>query len=175
MPEASLAVVPEAPDPVFGPRSAEEIERELTPLGSRRRAFLVYAGGISPHQGLETLLAGYAMLSEPAPRLAIAGALEDEAFLSAAGSVRRQIAELGLRDRVLLTGFVSDETLPASTRGRWRSYRRRGRGLGFPLSKPPAGTPVVLSDIPAHRETLDGAAFTSDRETRPPSPSNSTR
>ncbi len=51
VPEASLAVVPEAPDPVFGPRSAEEIERELTPLGLGGERFLVYAGGDQPAQG----------------------------------------------------------------------------------------------------------------------------
>jgi glycosyltransferase involved in cell wall biosynthesis len=160
--EASLAVVPEAPDPVFGPRSAEEIERELTPLGlGGGERYLVYAGGISPHKGLETLLDGYAMLSEPAPRLAIAGALEDEAFLSAAGSVRRQIAELGLRDRVLLTGFVSDETLACLYAGSVAFVSpSRSEGFGLPaVEAAAAGTPVVLSDIPAHRETLDGAAF----------------
>ena len=160
--EASLAVVPEAPDPVFGPRTAEEIEGELGPLGiGHGERFLVYAGGVSPHKGLETLLDGYALLGEPAPRLVVAGALEDETFLSAANAVRRRIDELGLRNRVLLTGFVSDEALACLYAGAVAFVSAsRSEGFGLPAVEAAAsGTPVVLSDIPAHRETLEGAAF----------------
>ena len=36
----------------------------------------------------------------------------------------------------------------------------RSEGFGLPAVEAAAsGTPVVLSDIPAHRETLEGAAF----------------
>src|SRR5688572_6032169 len=112
IPEEKIAIVPEAADPVFGPRSAEEIDRELRPLGlDNGERFLVYAGGVSPHKGLETLVSAYAAVDEPGLRLVIAGALEDETFLSAADDLRRQIEELDLGERVLLTGFVSDETL----------------------------------------------------------------
>lgn len=162
IPEASLAVVPEAPDPVFGPRTAEEIEGELGPLGiGHGERFLVYAGGVSPHKGLETLLDGYALLGEPAPRLVVAGALEDETFLSAANAVRRRIDELGLRSRVLLTGFVSDEALACLYAGAVAFVSAsRSEGFGLPAVEAAAsGTTVVLSDIPAHRETLEGAAF----------------
>jgi glycosyltransferase involved in cell wall biosynthesis len=162
VPEASLTVVPEAPDPVFGPRSADAVERGLRPLGlGGDERFFVYAGGVSPHKGLETLLDAYALLGEQAPRLVIAGALEDEAFLSAAGSVRTQVEQLGLRDRVLLPGFVSDETLACLYAGAVAFVSpSRSEGFGLPaIEAAAAGTPVVLSDIHAHRETLEGAAF----------------
>jgi glycosyltransferase involved in cell wall biosynthesis len=161
VPAPSLAVVSEAPDPLFGPRSAEELERELEPLGlGDGKRFLVYAGGVSPHKGLETLLDAYA-LADRLPQLVIAGALEDEAFLSAAGSVRRQIDDLGLQDRVQLTGFVSDERLACLYAGAVAFVSpSRAEGFGLPAVEAAAsGTPVVLSDIPAHRETLDGAAL----------------
>ena len=95
------------------------------------------------------------------PRLVIAGALEDEAFLSAAGAVRQKIGELGLRDRVLLPGFVSDEALACLYAGALAFVSpSKDEGFGLPaVEAAVAGTPVVLSDIPAHRETLNGAAF----------------
>ena len=135
VPEASLAVVPEAPDPVFGPRSAEEIERELAPLGlGGGERFLVYAGGISPHKGLETLLDALRALGRAgaAPRRSPARSRTRPSCRRPA-SVRRQIAELGLDDRVLLTGFVSDETLACLYAGAVAFVSpSRSEGFGLP-------------------------------------------
>lgn len=160
VPEASLAIVPEAPDPVFGPRPADAIESALRPLELSHLPYFVYAGGVSPHKGLETLIGAYARLGQTAPRLVIAGPLEDDAYLSAAGAVRRQIDELELSERVRLTGFVSDETLACLYAGAVAFVSpSRDEGFGLPaVEAAAAGAPVVLSDIPAHRETLDGAA-----------------
>jgi len=163
VPEEEIAIVPEAADPVFGPRSAEDIARELSPLGlDTGERFLVYAGGVSPHKGLDTLLSAYAAIGDPTLRLVIAGALEDETFLSAADDLRRQIGELGLGERVLLTGFVPDETLACLYAGAVMFVSpSRSEGFGLPaVEAAAAGTPLVLSDIPAHRETLgEVAAF----------------
>ena len=120
---------------------------------------LCAAGGVSPHKNVETLLDAYAMLDAP-PRLVIAGALDDEVYASSAARVRARIDALGLGDRVVLPGFVPDEILAAL-------YRRAvavvnpslAEGFGLPAVEAAAcGAPVVLSDLPAHRETLGGAA-----------------
>jgi glycosyltransferase involved in cell wall biosynthesis len=155
-----LAVVPEAPDSVFGPREASEVAERLAPLGLNGEPFFLYAGGISPHKGLETLVAAYAALPQDAPRLVLAGALDGEAYLSAAGAVRAQIAELGLGERVLLPGHVSDETLACLYAGALAFVSpSRFEGFGLPAVEAAAsGTAVVLSDIPAHRESLGDAA-----------------
>ena len=165
IPGERIAVVPEAPDPVFAPRTRGEITRSLRPLGvEAERPFLLYAGGISPHKNVETLLEAYALLRRRranVPPLVIAGDLESDPYLSAASSVRGKIAGLGLQSDVLLPGFVSDEALAclysAATALVLPSL---GEGFGLPAVEAAAcGAPTVLSDLPAHRETLGDAAL----------------
>ncbi len=160
----SIAVVPEAPDPVFAPRGAAAIERELGPLGLEPGRYLLFAGGVSPHKNVPRLLEAYAALWEErdAPPLVIVGDLTDDPFLSAAGEVRARIAELGLGEAVVLPGFVSDETLACL-------YSSASavvlpsliEGFGLPAVEAAAcGAPVLLSDLPSHRASLgDGALY----------------
>jgi glycosyltransferase involved in cell wall biosynthesis len=155
-----IAVVPEAPDPVFAPRAGDEALSELEALGlARGEPFLLYAGGISPHKDVETLLSAYAELRER-PRLVVAGALDDDPYLSAAASVRGRISDLGLGS-VLLPGFVSDEQLACLySAAAAVVLPSLAEGFGLPAVEAAAcGAPVVLSDIPAHRETMGEAAL----------------
>jgi alpha-1,3-rhamnosyl/mannosyltransferase len=155
-----IAVVPEAPDAVFGPRGADDVARALAPLGLRAGSFFVFAGGISPHKNLERLLEGYAEL-HAAPPLVLAGDLDGDSYLSSAAQVRERIAELGLGERVLLPGFVSDETLTCLYAGATAVVLPSlAEGFGLPAVEAAAcRAALVLSDLPAHRETLDGAAI----------------
>jgi glycosyltransferase involved in cell wall biosynthesis len=159
-----VAVVPEAPDPVFGPRPREAVARALGELGlGQDERIVVYAAGLSPHKNVETLLEAFASLplngSAPA-RLVLAGALEDESFHSAADSIRERIRRLGLGDRVLLPGFVSDEQLACLyTAASAAVVPSLAEGFGLPAVEAAAcGAPVILSALPAHRETLGDAA-----------------
>ena len=165
VPKERIAVVPEAPEGVFGPRSQDAIDAELHALGLDRGAsYLVYAGGVSPHKRLDVLFDAFATLVArvvPAPRLVVVGALDDEAYLSSAADVRRRIEELGLTERVILPGHVSDETLACLYAGALAFVSpSASEGFGLPAVEAAAsGTAVVLSDIPAHRESLGDAAF----------------
>jgi glycosyltransferase involved in cell wall biosynthesis len=160
-----LAVIPEAPDPMFGPRERKEVARELTPLELAPGAsFLLFVGGISPHKNLATLLDAYAALRtrrEDAPPLVVVGELSDDPYLSAASDVREQIARLGLQSSVRLPGFVSDATLAclysAATAVVLPSL---AEGFGLPAVEAAAcGAPVLASDLRAHRESLGDAAL----------------
>jgi glycosyltransferase involved in cell wall biosynthesis len=159
---ARLAIVPEAPDPAFVPRDAAAQAAALRTLGVEPGTpYLLYVGGISPHKGIETLLDAVAALDE-APQVLLAGELETEAYVSAADGVRAQIAALGLGARTLLTGFVPDDALAALYSGATAVVNpSRAEGFGLPAVEAAAcGAPVLLSDIPAHRESLgDGALF----------------
>ena len=160
-----LPVVPEAPDPVFYPRAADDSAPELEQLGLApgERPF-VFSGGISPHKNLQTLLAAHAELrarDPTAPRLVIVGDLETEVFVSAASSVRAEIARRGQEDAVLLPGFVSDEMLACLySQATALVVPSLGEGFGLPAVEAAAcGAPAILSDLPAHRESLGDAAL----------------
>ena len=168
-----LPIVPEAPDPVFFARPAEEVARELGGLGlDRSRGFFLYAGGISPHKNIETLLEAYARViagREPGgPPLVLVGDLERETYLSAATLIRRRVDELGIVPNVILPGFVSDETLACLyTAATAVALPSLAEGFGLPAVEAAAcGAPVLLSDLPAHRESLgDGGLYFAPRET----------
>lgn len=162
--EDRVAVVPEAPAPPFRPRAGSEVEIALAGLGLRMESYFLFAGGISPHKNLETLLAAYSKLCQSrdaVPPLVLVGDLEDESYLSSAERVRRQIATLGLAERVRLPGFVSDETLACLYTGATCVVLPSlAEGFGLPAVEAAAcGAPLVLSCLPAHREMLDGAAL----------------
>ncbi len=159
--EERLSIVSEAPDPVFIPAPAESVTAARAEVGLREdERFLLYAGGISPHKNLGTLIAAVADLTPPRPRLVLVGDLEKETYVSAAAAVRAQIAALGLHADVLLPGFVSDQTLAALYTGATAVViPSLAEGFGLPAVEAAAcGAPLLLSDIAAHRETLGGAA-----------------
>ena len=153
-----LAVVPEAPDPVF--TRPPGVEPPL-PLPPGEPFVLCAAGGISPHKNVETLLEAYARLAQDAPRLVVVGALGDETYASSATAVRARADGLGLGDRVLFPGYVPDDVLAALYR-RATVVVNPSRAEGFGLTAVEAaacGAPLLLSDLPAHRETLGRAAL----------------
>jgi glycosyltransferase involved in cell wall biosynthesis len=160
-----VEVVPPAADPVFRPRDEIAARRRTAPLGPIvAGAFLLYAGGINPHKGVETLVDAYAKLrvgGRPSPPpLVLVGALDDDEAHTAAPSVRERIERHRLGEHVLLPGFVDDETL-ASLYSTATVVVATSHGEGFglcPVEAAACGAPVVLSDIPSHRATLGHGA-----------------
>jgi glycosyltransferase involved in cell wall biosynthesis len=158
--ESRVSVVPEAPDPVFSPRPQEEVDRATAWVGLQQGTrYLVYAAGVSPHKSVETLIDALARV--PEVRLVLCGSLEGGAYPSSAPAVRERIAAHGLRDRVLLPGFVPDDALAGLYSGAAAAVvTSLAEGFGLPAVEAAAcATPTVLSDLPAHRESLGDAAL----------------
>lgn len=160
---AAVTVVPEAPDPVFFVRPIEAVAEARREIGAPER-YLLYAGGISPHKNLVGLVDAYAALVArvpDAPSLVLVGSLEGEIFASAASAVQERISSRGLDGRVLLPGFVSDETLARLYSGAMIAVNPSlGEGFGLPAVEAAAcGAALVLSDLPAHRESVGDAAL----------------
>jgi glycosyltransferase involved in cell wall biosynthesis len=155
-----LAVVPEAPDPVFVKRSHNEVARARAAVGLKADdKYFLFAGGISPHKDVETLVEAFARVR--VGRLVLVGDLESEAYVSAATSVRERIAAHHLGENVLLPGYVDDESLAALySDAAAVVIPSLAEGFGLPAVEAAAcGAPLVLSDLPAHRETLGSAAL----------------
>ena len=136
-------VVPEAPDPVFAPRAPG---RRSTPglraLGlDAGESLLPLRRRDQPAQGRRD--ADRRVRDAASTRASrhrgscSSGELDDEAYLSAAESVRREIDALGLGDaRRAARASSPTRRSPASTRAPLRSSRRRSpRASGFPPSR----------------------------------------
>jgi glycosyltransferase involved in cell wall biosynthesis len=151
---------------VFSPRSGAPLAAGLAEVGlTPVEPFYLFAGGISPHKNVETLIDAFALSRSRGgsgfPVLVLVGDLESEAYLSSARSVRERIERHELGAAVLLPGFVTDEALAclysAATAVVIPSL---AEGFGLPAVEAAAcGAAVALSDLPPHRETLGEAAL----------------
>jgi glycosyltransferase involved in cell wall biosynthesis len=160
-----IAVVPEAPDPIFGPRDEGAVRHARAAVGLEDTGeFVLFVGGISPHKNIETLLEAYARLAETlvqVPPLVLVGDLDGDPYVSSTGSVRQRIAALDLVRDVLLPGFVSDERLACLYCGATVVVLPSlAEGFGLPaVEAAVCGATLVVSDLPAHRESLGDAAL----------------
>ena len=160
-----LPLVGEAADAAFYPRSDVDVVAAYRAVGVERSdALIVYAAGINAHKNIGTLVRAFAALRTTAgsePKLVIAGALEDDTYVTAAAALRREISACGAEDRIRLPGFVSDDVLACLYSGAAAAVvPSLSEGFGLPAVEAAAcGAPVLLSDLPAHRETLRGAAL----------------
>ena len=111
-----LRSVNEASDPVF--RRLESVdgkavlERLGLPMGVR---FLTYVGGFSPHKNLRLLVDAFRQLQSDVNfgdvRLLLVGDYEHDVFYSCYSQVVEQVGRAGLQQRVIFTGYLSDDDL----------------------------------------------------------------
>ena len=135
---ARVHVVPEAPDPAFSPRDAQQVAAVRERYGLPED-YLMWVGG----------------LRHPDPRKRVA-ALADttrELPLVLVGETAAWAREL---PDVILTGGVDDDDLAAIYTGaRALVFPSDDEGFGLPTVEALAcGTPVVACDVPALREVL---------------------
>jgi glycosyltransferase involved in cell wall biosynthesis len=109
-------VVGEAADPVFRKLNRPVTGPGLTGMGiDPERRMVVYVGGFSPHKNLEALVAAFARIAAR-PEFAdvvlvMVGDTSGDSFHTYYGTIASQVEVLGLRGRVIFTGFMDDEDL----------------------------------------------------------------
>ena len=124
-----------------GVRAGEYSERQPDPLGPTSRSRVLFVGRLAFQKGVITLVEAAARMRQDA-EVVLVGDGPDRA------AVERRVAELGLQDRVRLTGFLAHRLVPAALRHGDvlvlpSTYEELGSCL---LEGMRAGLPVVASD-----------------------------
>jgi glycosyltransferase involved in cell wall biosynthesis len=155
-----VTVTPEAASPRFEPATAEEIERVRNVYGIRG-VYILAVGSIQPRKNLARLIRAYSDLrrargGSKLPQLVLVG---KQAWLY--GETLRAIEEHGIRDSVLLTGYVPERDLPALYSGALCFvYPSFFEGFGLPpLEAMRCGTPVVTGDRTSLPEVVGDAGL----------------
>ncbi len=160
VPPESIVVIPGAAHPRFRPtRRNPDL---LAGLGLRQ-PYVLYVGGLAerdPRKGVEELINAFAEWSAAQDRpetLALCGRLG-----AAAGPFRDQARRSGAR--IVFTGFVPDEKLPALYSGaNCLVTCSRYEGFGLPaLEALACGTPVAAYRVGAHEEVAGPGALLVD-------------
>jgi glycosyltransferase involved in cell wall biosynthesis len=144
VPKARVRVVHHGVDPALFDLGRERLER-----------FVLCVSTLHPHKNIDRLIRAYAR-EKREYRLVLAGM---RGFY--AGAIDRLIDELGVRERVTLTGWISRHQL-YDLYGRALAciYPSTFEGFGMPvLEAMAAGVPVACSEIPPLREVAGDSAL----------------
>ncbi len=122
------------------------------------RRMIVYVGGFSPHKNLEALVGAFARVAARTDfadvRLVMVGDTSGDAFHTYYATIAAQVERLGLRDRVVFTGFMDDEDLVVLlNQASVLALPSLMEGFGLPAVEAAAcGCPVIAS----HASPLEG-------------------
>jgi len=160
IPLERIDVVTNAVDPMYRPI------RDPSALDAVRRKyglptdFVLYVGALGPRKNLARLAEAFGRLERRGlpHRLVLAGR---PTFY---GRLRKQLQDLNLGDRLMLTGYVPVEDLPAlMSAASAFAYVSLYEGFGIPVVEALAcGTPTLISIDPALMEVAGGLAVPCD-------------
>jgi glycosyltransferase involved in cell wall biosynthesis len=147
-PDHRIRVITEGPDSIFCPRADDPgAGAALRRYGIAPDArYLLYVGGLSPHKNLLRLVDAFALSARQDSLLVLVGDIND-VFHTHVPQIRAAVAQYGLHDRVILTGFVPDDDLVfLYSRATALVLPSLMEGFGLPAVEAMAcGTPVVSS------------------------------
>jgi glycosyltransferase involved in cell wall biosynthesis len=128
---------------------------DLSPATSNSTFQVVSVGRLEKVKDASTLIAAFGRMGDEHSRLALVGAG------SLRGDLVREIQASRLQDRIELTGMIPrDEVFTRCARADLFVSASHGEGLPVAVIEAMAtGCPVVLSDIPPHREVAEGLDF----------------
>ena len=164
LPASRLRIISEAARPDFRVLAAGKRMRDaLARHGlSENERFMLYVGGISPHKNLGVLIDAFKLIvdkPDAQTKLVLVGDYKDDPFFSAYPALKKQVAGLGLEDRVIFTGFVPDADLAwLYNAARLVVLPSLEEGFGLPaIEAMSCGTPVAASNCGSLPEVLGNA------------------
>lgn len=172
LPESRLRIISEAARSDFKVLTVDNGMRHILVRHGldKDERFLLYVGGISPHKNLGVLIDAFKLIGSNAGtkiKLVLVGDYKDDPFFSAYPSLKKQVTDLGLENRVIFTGFVPDRDLAylynAATLLVLPSLEE---GFGLPaVEAMSCGTPVAASNCGSLPEVLgDAGRFFNPRD-----------
>ncbi|HEV2619920.1 MAG TPA: glycosyltransferase family 1 protein [Acidobacteriaceae bacterium] len=151
-------VIPLGKGPNYRPDLPSASIRDVLKRHNLSQPYLLYIGTIEPRKNLTRLVQAFARVQAafPSHTLVIAGKkgwMYDELF--------RTIAELGLEDRIIFTGFVEEQDKPyLIVASEIFVYPSLYEGFGIPVLEALAcGAPTLTSDNSSLREVAGDAAL----------------
>lgn len=155
-----IAVIPHAADACFSCETNSRDPSILRELGLSKYSYILSVGTLEPRKNIGTLLTAYSKLvfrlGEAIPRLVLCGPAGwgDLALVET-------IKNLQLEEKIIFTGFVSNEFLATLYRNATCFvFPSVCEGFGLPvLEAISSGTPVLSSNHPAMVEVLGDAAL----------------
>lgn len=155
--ESQVTAIPLAADACFYPRCPEEIA-SLLKYRNWPDAYLLFVGSLEPRKNLPFLIKTLKILKHRIP-LIVAGweGWGDKEWMN-------EIKKSGLRDQVILAGYLDDESIARLYSGaRALVYPSLYEGFGLPvLEAMTCGCPVICSNRSSLPEVAgDGAIFVS--------------
>ena len=150
--ETRVAVVGEASDPVFRRLGFARPSPRLESLGLLRDGRTVtYLGGFGPHKNLDRLVRVFAGIARRASyedvRLVMVGEFAREVFHTEFAAIALAVEKLGIQDRVIFTGYLTDDDLVLLlNRSTVLALPSLMEGFGLPAIEAAAcGCPVVAT------------------------------
>lgn len=154
-----VTVIPEAPDPVFYPRSAVETESVRRKYNLPEK-FVLYVGSNKPHKNLVRLIEAWSRPTDDIsrPPLAIAGPWDPRY-----PEPRQRAEDLGLANIIWLGPVPEADLPPLYSAASLFVFPSLYEGFGLPVLEAMAcGVPVICSDTSSLPEVVGDAALLVD-------------
>jgi len=128
--------------------SGADTDAVLAGLGLSRRGYFIYPANFWPHKNHAVLLAAFSLFARAHPASSVKLVLTG-ADTGLAPGLREAAEAMGLADRVLFTGYVSDDDLAALTAASLALvFPSLFEGYGMPVAEAMSlGVPVACSDV----------------------------
>ncbi len=166
MPRDKIRVIPNGLRELAPPD--EELDRALDERWGLQDGFVLNVGGIHERKNIPRLVQAFARLVRQhgyPGKLLITGSVSGAPYRVRMKRIcDRAVAEAGMEDRVVFTGFIPDAELDSLLRrADMLVYPSLYEGFGLPvLEAMQVGTPVVTSNLTAMPEVAAGAALLID-------------